>query len=321
MIDDKTPSILEQTKHKVWFVDFGKAATPDIRFFNSTLVAHQGKEWLICRKSSGKPKDGWLKAENDLVSFLLDENRKPTHFVPINLTNRSYRKQHFEDPRASVIGGYIWLSFCTFQILGTEHYSGAHQQVTTLNEWMQPATAWSPVYGGNGGSLNTGSGQEKNWTWFEHDGRPHLLYHIDPHTVVEWKGQEPTLSHVTPSTLWDYGQARGGTPPVQIEPGGDYTVFFHSSTPWKAPKMRYHMGAYQFEPRPPFSMTRMTRKPILSGSQHDPWQDGLPLVVFPCGSTFCNGKWVISMGVNDYCTALMELPHEDLLKRMRKIQQ
>ena len=319
LFEDSIPSITRQTKWPVKFVHFGKAQLPQVRFFNTTIIARGDEEWLIARRAEGCENEGMGK--NTLMAFKLDDNRSPTHFAPIHLDTRSYRDQHFEDPRITVIGGRPWLSYCTFQIFKPARYTGAHQQVAILNDDWQPETRWDPVYGKNGGSIHTGDGNEKNWTWFEHEGKLHLLYNIEPHTVVEWHGDAVKAEHLTQTLPWDFGHMRGGTSPVQLDKGGDFTVFFHSSTKWKDPKRRYHMGAYQFESKPPFKITRMTSKPILSGSQHDPWQPGLPLVVFPCGAIHKKGKWVISMGVNDFCTAIMELPHNDLMKLMTKVPQ
>jgi hypothetical protein len=190
------------------------------------------------------------------------------------------------------------------------------------NDWNVEAS-YDPIYGHNGGSLGTQvkneanpTGSEKNWLWFEHDRKPHLVYTTDPkHVVVEfhpdltWPNIE--YSTVSFSHLWRHGQARGGTPPVRV--GDEYWTFFHSSTPWLSKKRRYHMGALCFEAKPPFAIKRATPLPILSGSKHDEWHQGLPLVVFPCGALIKNGVWLVTMGINDCCSAWIEIPHEDLI--------
>ena len=187
--------------------------------------------------------------------------------------------------------------------------------MAVLNHIFQPEHKWDPIYGFNGGSIHTGSGNEKNWTWFEHDGTPHLIYNTEPHTVVRWHRERPSEVHETPTKPWLFGHKRGGTSAIRI--GDEYLCFYHSSTPWTEKKRRYHMGAYCFEAKPPFKITRSTEKPLLSGSKYDPWQEGLPLVVFPCGAIYKNGTWAVSMGINDYCTGLIEIPHADLEKLLK----
>lgn len=314
------PSITQQTPWPVRFVDFGKAVTPGVRFFNTAIYEHGGKLWMFARKATGAGE--WRDRKNCIVAFLLGEHLQPTAYVEVGLTNRSYVDQHFEDPRITTILGRPWLSYCTFQTIGTKHYSGAHQQVAILGDHWQPQSVWDPVYGGNGGSISMVDRPQKNWTWFEHHEKPHLIYNIQPHEVVEWNGQEPGTVYETKCPIWKHGHKRGGSSPVRV--GDEYFCFFHSSTPWKGEKRRYHMGAYAFLARPPFPITRITPKPILSGSIDDPPgadflsqvdADGnppLPLVTFPCGAVLQGKKWIVTLGVNDYCTALMEIPHHEL---------
>jgi predicted GH43/DUF377 family glycosyl hydrolase len=132
----------------------------------------------------------------------------------------------------------------------------------------------------------------------------------EPHEVVRWDGTEVAEVYETQAPGWEFGQMRGGSAPIKL--GDEYLCFFHSSTPWTDKKRRYHMGAYTFRAKPPFNITRMTSRPILSGSKEDPWQEGLPLVVFPCGALMEGNKFVVSMGVNDYCSAWIKIPFDEL---------
>ena len=162
---------------------------------------------------------------------------------------------------------------------------------------------------------------EKNWLWFEHGGRLHTIYMTDPHRVITWN-QDYTAADQTFETAapdeswWRFGHARGGTPPVLV--GDEYWSFFHSSTPWtewtSAQKRRYHMGAYAFEAKPPFRITRFAKVPLLTGSPYDPWAPGQPLVVFPCGAILRNNTWLVTLGVNDMASAWIEIPHADLIE-------
>jgi hypothetical protein len=155
-----------------------------------------------------------------------------------------------------------------------------------------------------------------------------------PHQIVRWN-DSLQVEEVYESKLWHpawkHGQPRGGSAPVRI--GDTYFSFFHSSTPWKNGKRQYHMGAYTFEAKPPFKVTSVTPKPILSGSIKDPWGPDKPLVVFPCaaitelsqGKAIRNGNaigrrydliWTISLGVNDLVSAYATISHSWLLKKL-----
>ncbi len=116
---------------------------------------------------------------------------------------------------------------------------------------------------------------------------------------------------------WQYGAIRGGTPPILVD--GLLWTFMHSSLGWKHRYRRYYAGAIAFEPQPPFKPVLITPEPLLQGSQNDRWAQKKPLVVFPCGAIFKNDKWLISMGVNDLCSAWVEIPHKSLATLMRPI--
>lgn len=314
-LPDEVPSITKQTKWPVKFTSFGRAEAPNIRYFNTTIINRDDAEWMVARKSEGF--DLTRMGENSLVAFKLDDNRNPIAFTPIQLQTTSYKDQHFEDPRITWIGGEMFLSYCTFQIFNRDFYSGAHQQACKLDANFVPQSRWDPIYGHNGGSILTGTGNEKNWVFFEHDSTIHTVYNTEPHTVVRWYGENVSEIHETSVPEWEFGHKRGGTPPVRI--GDEYLCFFHSSTMWTEKKRRYHMGAYTFQAKPPFRVTRTTIHPILSGSKNDPWREGLPLVVFPCGAILKNNKWVVTMGVNDFCTAWIEIPHRELEKHLHPV--
>ena len=131
--------------------------------------------------------------------------------------------------------------------------------------------------------------------------------------------KETYVTHES-SQDWIFGEPRGGTPPVLI--GSEYWSFFHSSLPWagKGKLRHYHMGVYAFEAKPPFRITRMTSRPILSGSHRDVLAEKKPLVVFPCGAIIKDGEWTVSLGVNDLASAWIEIPHEQLLKLVQPVQ-
>ena len=78
------------------------------------------------------------------------------------------------------------------------------------------------------------------------------------------------------------------------------------------------MGVYSFEAKPPFRITGITETPLLIGSWRDRWKNGCPLVVFPCGADLRNGKWFVTGGQNDLDSFWVEIPHEDLVKRVAK---
>jgi predicted GH43/DUF377 family glycosyl hydrolase len=308
-----TPGIKDQTRWKTGFFDFGRAQKPNIKFFNPGLIRHQGSDWLIVRKC--EVVDWHRIGQNSLVAFRLDEDHTPKEFININLENRNYVNQHWEDPRIVAISGKIVLSCTSFQIFRNLNYTGSHQQVAFLNDSFQPEEVWDPIFGHNGGSLMMNTDSEKNWIFFEHDHEMMMIYMTEPHQVIRWKNQQVVDQWKTSAFGWKWGHMRGGSPPIRI--GDEYVCFFHSHTPIEPKWRRYHMGAYAFEAKPPFKMTRMTRKPLLSGSENDPRSDPSQHAVFPCGAILDSKKYVVSMGINDYTSAWIEIPVKDLDSLMK----
>lgn len=318
LLSQEPVSVLKQTNWNCGFFDFGKALGPGIRYFNPAIIHFQGQDWLYARKAEECRNE--VMGINRICAFRLDEKHKPLFYHVIKQENRNYKKQHFEDPRVTIIDGNIWLSYATFQVMEREKmWTGAHQGVAVLDDQRNVSGVWDPIYGTNGGSPLTGSGIEKNWLWFEHQKTPHMIYMTTPHEVVRWEGFKVAEVYIKKQEIpWHLGQPRGGTSPVLI--GNEYWSFFHSSVPWKDPKRRYHMGAYCFDSKPPFGIKWMTSKPLLTGSVDDPWQEGLPLVIFPCGAIFRNDQWLVTSGVNDYVSCWHEIPHRDLVKLCVKVQ-
>ena len=310
-------SITKQAKWPVGFFDFGKAKTPDVRYFNCSVIRKRDGLWLIARRSHTLPKVA--VGMNDLMAFKMTDSLQ-MHFGSKIRFPKTLTEQHHEDPRVSVINGRVWISANTFQINAKRTgWTGAHQCVgRATDDWGIDYVA-DPVYGKNGGSPLMNTGNEKNWLWFEHNGEPHMVYSSQPHVVLRMSRDlnHPIQEYVTtPKFDWDYGQIRGGTPPVRV--GDEYFTFFHSSTAWTSRFRRYHMGFLAFKAEAPFEVTRLSKRPILSGSQEDEWHEGLPLVVFPCGAILENGEWLVTMGVNDCCSAWIKIPHNDLTKTSQR---
>lgn len=316
------PSILQQTKWRCGFFDFRKAEVPGISYFNCGLVRRPDGLWLVTRRSRNEKniRIGF----NDIVPFLLNENSMQPEFGRKLLVPVSFDREHFEDPRAIYHRGITYVSACNFIVTGNgSGWTGAHQVLLKLDhvstqEWKVTRRI-DPIFGNNGARVGQDKGMEKNWLWFFHEDRLHLLYQASPHQVVRFtdnfeadfvyeSGEGKTLP-------WNYGIVRGGTPPVRV--GDEYLTFFHSSLKTNDKyHRRYYMGAYMFEAYPPFRMTRFTTDTLLVGSGQDRWADRKPCVVFPCGSELKDGKWLVTLGVNDLCSAFIQIPHDDLLERM-----
>lgn len=307
------PSITTQTQWHCAYFNFAKSALPPAvgtDYFNCGFVARPDGDWLMVRRS--RPSRHCPFGVNDIVAFKLIDGTMPTEAK--SLTIRAfYSDEHFEDPRAIYHNGRTLVSCTNF--IWAPRGSGAHQIICEFDDNWNLVKRHDPIYGGNGQHCYGNKRQEKNWLWFIHDDSPHLIYNATPHDVCRfaWDFKSVMRYQTNPNIHWQWGQIRGGTPPVLH--GDEYWTFYHSSVDWmQGGGRRYYVGAYAFDNKPPFKITRYTPQPLLHGSVHDVWAQGKPACLFPCGSILRHNEWLVSMGVNDLACAYACIPHDDLVK-------
>jgi predicted GH43/DUF377 family glycosyl hydrolase len=227
---------------------------------------------------------------------------------------------HHEDPRLFIFRGRLHVAFTETQFHGNRPYTCVmkYARLRRTRGRLAIERVFWPRYG-----RNDGSHQEKNWQFFEAaPGRLHVIYEAAPHTVFEIGPDGETVVDVTidkaSRVRWPWGTIRGGTPPIRL-PDGSWLTIFHSSSPHPFPPhwRRYYAGAYTFLPEPPYTITSISQKPILTGSEEDghaydprnvdSWK---PFVVFPSGAIVKGGSIFVSYGVNDHLSVVGE--HKDL---------
>lgn len=138
---------------------------------------------------------------------------------------------------------------------------------------------------------------EKNWVFFENDGRLYCVYKTWPNfRVLEVNGARCRDAHSTANTTgWSDGEPRGGTPPVLRD--GVYHTFFHASTKLQG-HMTYNIGYLTFEAGPPFRVLSMTTEPIAWANPRTNFGCNYS-VIFPCGAVPYGDGWAVSCGVHD----------------------
>lgn len=333
-------SIVGQARDKGWsagLFDFNKGNIHGTTYFNCGVVDRPDGTWLVTRRAQWKQREDF--GYNDIMAFLLDDVR-PIIGKKVHMGTQ-FPHEHFEDPRVVYVNGKTFVSACNFirhKVGLRESMTWPHQMISEVNMDWQLVQRYDPAYGRNGRDSGSNTGHCKNWNYFWRNGHPHLLYQAVPHQIVPLSNNFITLGvhDVSKATchsetgcgpmqpgmlkcwetkwnanLWNYGPIRGGTPPVLVN--GEWLTFFHSSTPWTTDKRQYHMGAYTFEDRPPFKITKITREPLLTGSRFDVWYPNKPACIFAQGALLRNGTWFITAGVNDLACGWLKLPHDDLI--------
>ena len=312
--------LIEQASEAGWaagMFEFPPCIDTQVYFNPAVRRLKNGERQLYARESQWY--SHWSGSDNRIVRFDISGNRCINPKVISG--QRVHPQEQWEDPRILQVGSKTFLSLAVW--FPNQKPILVNQRIVELGKNDEVIQQWSPVYGNNGRNALWNTGNEKNWGWFEYDGELHFVYNVYPHTVVRTHNDSvDSIYDTTYAHGWTLGQLRGGTNPIRV--GNEFIAFFHSSVPWKSiPKYgerrRYFMGAYAFEAKPPFKVTRITAQPLLTGTDLGPVIPGSPAVVFPCGSLFEGDKFFITYGVNDCASGWVEIPLSQLMDRMKEV--
>lgn len=166
---------------------------------------------------------------------------------------------------------------------------------------------------------NDWSGMCKNLVFLESQGHLQCLYHLQPSTIFQLDGSSwrPETTSWSPGfesyPRWPYGTIRGGSNPVDYE--GKWLRFFHGhlDNEFGMWSRRYYVGALLMEKEPPFNITRVSKKPILYGSEIDDLKISQrprhfkANVVFPGSCVARDGYWALPVGVNDCASLIVKI--------------
>jgi predicted GH43/DUF377 family glycosyl hydrolase len=258
-----------------------------------------------------------------LVAARLDarsgHHHKPKVYIAELMPDASIRRltllvEYAEDPRLFTVAGKL---YCAYTTSPRERGSQKnHMGVCRI------AKGWKAV---EHREFRRARKPQKNWQFFDYEGKMHAVYWIAPHQVLKCAKGDRKLPIVRA------GKQRlrcseklkyklGGTPPVRF--GELYYSFFHCwHAKFKLPgnlrlshaKRFYYTGAYAFEARPPFRIKLITPEPILEPRGRD------TLIQFVSGAIYTRGTWYLSYGLQDRECHLMSIGHKELLSKMRKV--
>lgn len=281
--------------------------------FNPGLLRSGDGYNLFARR--GRVTEAGDVVDNSLECWRLDNLMRPQFFNPLELGDGEP-----EDARAMPAdnGGFL-LSYAHVSADTIKSKTGKipTQRIALFDELFNVHGIVTPQFGNNGDGVH----MEKNWTPFNWRDQACFVYHIEPHTVFQLMPGGVSAPSATKCDLsfWKWGRPLGGTPPILID--GEYFSLFHSRLPWKRDRRKYFVGAYAFEARPPFRITRFTREPILYGYPSD-LEKPRPIahcLIYPVGADVKGDEWTVTAGVNDELAIWMRFRTEDLLSRMAAI--
>lgn len=280
--------------------------------YNSGVIEHMGELLFLSRAFIWEPT---LRSKLIWQSLVPGENRaEPLGDLEIP---GLHELGNAEDARV-VRGpdGTIWIVF-TEAIYDKQPWK-VRMRVARIRQGAPLFTAeLMPMikFGMNGVEAELGS--EKNWQLFFIGTRMFFSYKPYPHQVIEVHPESMDVIGAwnalsVQEWAWQYGYLSGGTPPIPWR--GVMLSFYHGSMPHPKKRRRYFLGAFTFEPKPPFRVLEIT-PPLLRGSLNDaqsmdpPNHPGLPIVVFPMAAILTDvltDTCTVSMGINDSYDALAQ---------------
>jgi predicted GH43/DUF377 family glycosyl hydrolase len=170
--------------------------------------------------------------------------------------------------------------------------------------------------------------REKNWVPFDCNGSLLLAYSLTPHRIyypIPGSERCELLCQSDREIQWNFGELRGGTPALAINPC-EYLCFFHSSI--RIPSVHtdeknivhYFMGAYTFSKEPPFAITKcsptfLSYPGFYSGPTYTPYWQPVK-VVFPCGFVIDQDTILLSYGRDDHECWIAKLSKSGLLQNL-----
>lgn len=305
--------------------------------FNPTLAEHEGKTWIAWR---AQPEPFCFRWDNQY--FYL--NNKPTDIYIGQLANNNTivgakpirNKPHkcsYEDPRffADPSGGlylqFVASTYASKYARGGKHlFDNSKVIVGRIDERAELVDAIVPDLEKN----RDKNACEKNWCFFNHNDELHILYSIYPLKILHEYGEPIIINSQLLKTATGDSPTFCSTAPINL--GSEYLIFYHwknnqfdSSRNWY---LKYYTSAFTVDKKT-FEITGVCEKPLFYGSLADQliwWTDAAgnpvsrqPATILPYGALLRNDKLLLSVGVNDAFMGVMELPVDQILRRMTSV--
>ena len=268
--------------------------------FNSSLI-QWGGGFVLCWRN------GW--AGSDLFVCRMNIHLQPVGSavrLDIRHPDCSYGR---EDPRLFVYQNQLHVSLTG--VVGRDNrLSHTNVLYVRLNDDLTVARVFSPRYKERAPS-------EKNWAFFEHDGRLHCVYSILPHRVLELDGERVRTVYETQEQFtWLGGEPRGGAPPVRV--GNEWWHFCHDRVEAGGLRM-YRTLLYAFDAEPPFTIRRYVPRPLMAADPTNKPSDQYAAVVWTAGAVQQNDTWLLCNGIHDRWTEIHDWGHDELNRRLIQV--
>lgn len=264
----------------------------DNQNFNCSLLNYNGRRMFAYRH-------GWGGAR--LVLSELDE-----HWNPIWQKQLYFPYHHLnvfqEDPRLFVFKGQLHVAFTAVQVSPKTVARVGYASLVDRgkNNWYVDRY-YLPHY-------DKCNAWEKNWGFFEAEGKLWCVYDAARHTILEVDKSVATLAYATNTTTipGNFGHIRGGAAPMLHQDK------FYSFVHFRREPKNYAGGLYTFEPTPPFKVIGHVTYPFLTPNKAHCSHPYASEVVYPAGAALFDNRWVISYGAYDIDSRIAAYDPQDV---------
>jgi hypothetical protein len=148
---------------------------------------------------------------------------------------------------------------------------------------------------------------------------------IPPNTGLD---TSPADKAADVSSVWSWGEPRGGTQAELVDTpyGRKYLTFFHSSGRFAVRYLQtYYMGAYLFDPEPPFAISHISPDPIAPNEFYNESFGGwaykrrLDYIIFPMGYIIRGDTIYVTCGKNDRAGWVVTLNKTALITSLKPL--
>lgn len=256
------------------YLTMGPDANPGqvLAWFNASSVVHEGRRWMAYRTEC---KRWFMWSRVNLVQIDHEMHPIPGTSRILDLPTR-FDGWGAEDPRMFIFDGGMYLSY-------GDGYRMMLAQLSDNGQVVRAGAVPSNVVDMNPPQIQP---REKNWGFFEHDGRLFCQQDVSP--LVTWEFDVKTWRVINKWEIpwkWrsNFGHRfNGGSPPILHD--GVFWRWVHTHRSEKLPEARriwwsdkpietahrYYPHLFCFKAEPPFEPIAVTSKPVFI----PPWEPG-----------------------------------------------
>src|SRR3989338_10877527 len=293
--------------------------------FNPEALHAEGKVHLLYRAMG----DGDISVLGYMASddgFVMNERLENPAFFSTNthknLTKKNKSKKPpisyvsggglnggVEDPRATLIGDTVYLTYTAFDGWGSVRMALSSIK---LKDFLKKKWNWkNPILISPPGEIH------KNWVLFPEkiDGKFAVLHSVNPDILVEYLDEldfkekeyiNGFFSSEKNKNRWDSWVRGAGAPPIKTKDG--WLLIYHAMDIYNDPD-KYKMGAMLLDLKDPQKIIARSTEPILEPDMHyenEGWKAG---VSYCCGAVVKDEQLLIYYGGADKysCVAMADL--------------